>query len=106
MSKETLIKAVQMAGGQAHLARMIRERIPGSKIGQVHVWGWLNDVKMPVPPAEAVIPIADALGYRLTPHLLRTDLYPAPTDALPPEFAVLVATGQWPPPDSAINEAA
>ena len=62
MSKESLQKAVDLAGGQAHLGRGIRERIEGSKIGQVHVWGWLNSVKIEVPPAEVVLPIADGSG--------------------------------------------
>jgi hypothetical protein len=31
-----------------------------------------------------VLSIADYLGYRMTPHQLRPDLYPNPTDALPP----------------------
>ncbi len=83
MSKETLVQAIEMAGGQAHLARGIRKRIPDSKIGQVHVWGWLNSVQMEVPPPETVIPICDFLGWRMTPHRLRPDLYPNPTDALP-----------------------
>lgn len=74
-----------MAGGQAKLARGIRERVAGSKVGQVHVWGWLNSVKFEVPPPEVVIAIADFLDYRMTPHQLRPDLYPNPTDALPPE---------------------
>ena len=96
MSKETLSQAVELAGGQVHLARGIRARLPDSKIGQVHVWGWLNDVKMAVPPADVVIPIAEHLGYRLTPHQLRPDLYPNPTDALPPEIADQVTAGAWP----------
>lgn len=83
MSKETLQKAVDLAGGQAHLARGIRDRIVGSKIGQVHVWGWLNSVKFEVPPAEVVLAIADFLEYRVTPHDLRPDLYPNPSDAMP-----------------------
>lgn len=83
MSRETLQKAVDLAGGQAQLARGIRERIEGSKVGQVHVWGWLNSVKFEVPPAEVVLAIADFLEYRITPHDLRPDLYPNPCDALP-----------------------
>lgn len=83
MSKETLLEAVRLAGGQAHLAAGIRRRCPGSKVGQVHVWGWLNSVKMEVPPADVVLPIVEHLNYRLTPHDLRPDLYPNPTDALP-----------------------
>lgn len=72
-----------MAGGQKHLGLAIRARIPGSKIGQVHVWGWLNAAKCEVPPAEVVLAIADSLEYRITPHELRPDLYPNPCDALP-----------------------
>ena len=97
MSKETLIEAVRLAGGQVQLASGIRQRIPGSKIGQVHVWGWLNAVKMEVPPADVVLPIADYLGYRMTPHQLRPDLYPNPTDALPPGVIPKVGAGDTAP---------
>lgn len=83
MSKESLLDAVNLAGGQTLLARGIRERLPGSKVGQVHVWGWLNSVKFEVPPAEVVLAIADFLEYRITPHELRPDLYPNPSDAMP-----------------------
>jgi hypothetical protein len=83
MSKESLQQAVELAGGQAQLGLGIRERIEGSKVGQVHVWGWLNSVKMEVPPAEVVLAIADFLEYRITPHQLRPDLYPNPHDAMP-----------------------
>lgn len=34
-------------------------------------------------PAERVIPIARATGWRVKPHQLRPDLYPNATDALP-----------------------
>ena len=84
MSKEILKKAVELAGGQVHLARGIQEKIPGSKIGQVHVWGWLNSVKMEVPPAEAVIAIAETVGWQITPHELRPDVYPNPLDGMSP----------------------
>ncbi|MDP3135930.1 MAG: YdaS family helix-turn-helix protein [Burkholderiaceae bacterium] len=88
MSKETLQQAVDLAGGQAQLGRGIRERIEGSKVGQVHVWDWLNSAKMEVPPAEVVLAISDFLDYRITPHQLRPDLYPNPLDALPAFCAV------------------
>lgn len=87
MSKESLQQAVDLAGGQAQLARGIKERMPGSKVGQVHVWGWLNSVKIEVPPADVVLAIADFLEYRMTPHELRPDLYPNPGDALPAHVA-------------------
>jgi hypothetical protein len=83
MSRESLQKAVDLAGGQAPLSRGIRDRMPGSKVGQVHVWGWLNSVKFEVPPAEVVLAIADFLEYKMTPHELRPDLYPNPGDAMP-----------------------
>lgn len=84
MSKQSLLKAVELAGGQAQLARGIRDHMPaGSKIGQVHVWGWINSVKIEVPPADVVRAIAASLDWRITPHELRPDLYPNPTDALP-----------------------
>jgi len=101
MSKQSLLQAVELAGGQVDLARGIRERIPGSKIGQVHVWGWLNQVKMEVPPADVVIPMADFLGYRMTPHDIRPDLYPNPTDAVPEEIAEQIRAGAWPVKEAA-----
>lgn len=96
MSKQSLLKAVELAGSQVNLARGIRERIPGSKIGQVHVWGWLNQVKIEVPPADVVLPIAAFLDYRMTPHDLRPDLYPNPTDAVPGHIAEKISAGNWP----------
>ena len=85
MSREILQKAVDLAGGQAPLARGIRSRLPESKVGQVHVWGWLNSVKMEVPPAEVVIPIAESVDWKVTPNELRPDIFPNPSDALPCE---------------------
>jgi DNA-binding transcriptional regulator YdaS (Cro superfamily) len=87
MAKETLIRAVELAGGQSQLARAIRPLIPGSKVGQEHVWKWLNKAESEVPPAEYVLPIAQALNWQITPHQLRPDLYPNPTDALPEQQA-------------------
>jgi len=85
MSKEILKKAVDLAGGQVHLARGIQANIPGTKIGQVHIWGWLNAVKMEVPPPEAVLAIAATVDWQVTPHELRPDIYPNPSDGLPVE---------------------
>lgn len=83
MSRESLQKAVDFAKGQAPLARKIKAMMPGSKVGQVHIWGWLHTVKMEVPPAEAVIPISAAVDWQVTPHELRPDIYPSPADGLP-----------------------
>lgn len=94
MSKQSLLKAVELAGSQAELARALAAHIPGSKISQPLVWGWLNLVKIEVPPPEMVIPIAEVLDYRMTPHELRHDLYPNPTDALPEHVAAEVVARQ------------
>ena len=40
--------------------------------------------------AERVIPVAQATGWRVTPHQLRPDLYPNQSDALPPELLASV----------------
>jgi DNA-binding transcriptional regulator YdaS (Cro superfamily) len=34
-------------------------------------------------PADRVLAVARATGWRVTPHELRPDLYPNPTDGLP-----------------------
>lgn len=34
-------------------------------------------------PAERVLQIAEATKWKVTPHMLRSDIYPNPTDALP-----------------------
>lgn len=81
---ESLKQAVDIAGGQAQLARGIRERVADSKISQPHVYKWLNSPNPDqMPPADVVLAIADFLEYQMTPHDLRPDLYPNPGDALP-----------------------
>jgi DNA-binding transcriptional regulator YdaS (Cro superfamily) len=85
MCKETLQKAVDLAGGQTALAREIRGQVPESKVSQVHVWNWLNASHAPVPPADMVLPISRALAFQVTPHELRPDLYPHPLDGMPRE---------------------
>lgn len=35
-------------------------------------------------PAERVIDVAEATDWKVTPHQLRPDIYPNPSDALPP----------------------
>lgn len=94
MSKQSLLKAVELAGGQAPLARAIAAHIPGSKISQPLVWGWINAAKFEVPPPEMVIPIAEVLDYRMTPHDLRPDIYPNPHDALPDHIAAQLLARQ------------
>jgi len=69
-----LEKAIALAGGtQGALAEAIGKK-------QAHVWNWLN--KYPIPPEE-VLRISKAVEYQVTPHELRPDIYPNPTDGLP-----------------------
>lgn len=83
MSKTSLQVAIELAGTQTALADIIKAEIPGAKVLQGHVWKWLNMSKTEVPPAEYVIPIARGLGWKITPHELREDLYPHPDDGMP-----------------------
>lgn len=83
MSKLILQKAVQIAGGQVALASKIRAIRPDSKIKQGFVWKWLNSPSDLTPPPDWVIPICEAVAWEITPHELRADIYPNPTDALP-----------------------
>lgn len=64
-----LKKAIELAGGQSALARLI-----GVKQG--HIWHWLNKSKKV--PAEYVIPIETALDGQVKRHELRPDIYPPP----------------------------
>lgn len=83
MSKLSLNRAVELAGGQVALAAVIREEVPDSKVIQGHIWKWLNLSKEEVPPAEYVIAIARGLKWAITPHQLRGDIYPHPQDGMP-----------------------
>lgn len=83
MSKLLLQKAVQLAGGQVALANKIRGVLPTSKVTQAFVWKWLNSPSDNTPPSEWVIPICLVLDWQVTPHELRPDIYPNPTDGLP-----------------------
>lgn len=38
-------------------------------------------------PADRVLTVSRATGWRVTPHDLRPDIYPNPTDGLPPDHA-------------------
>lgn len=47
------------------------------------MWGWLNSSSDDVPPAEYVIAIAQTVNWKVTPHELRHDIYPHPSDGMP-----------------------
>ncbi|MBJ9210623.1 helix-turn-helix domain-containing protein [Citrobacter freundii] len=48
------------------------------------VSGWLNFTG--IIPADRVIPLSQVLGWKITPHELRPDIYPNHTDGLPPRL--------------------
>lgn len=65
-----LSEAVEAAGGQTALARLLD---PSEEVvKQQNVWSWLNSTKKA--PGEWVIPIERATG--VSRHDLRPDLYP------------------------------
>lgn len=69
-----LDKAINIAGGIRPLGRAI-----GAWPSQIHKWA--NEYNGRVPTGERVRQIYIATG--VTPHELRPDLYPNPTDGLP-----------------------
>jgi len=67
MSVKALKEAVDIAGGQSALGRMIDK-------DQGTIWAWLNTTKKV--PGEDVLKIEEVLDKRVTRHDLRPDLYP------------------------------
>ena len=72
--REAVKKAIELAGGQTALARLVGTR-------QSSVFNWLN--RGQEMPADQVLTVAWALDFEITPHEMRPDLYPYPDDALP-----------------------
>ncbi|HEJ7270071.1 TPA: helix-turn-helix domain-containing protein [Serratia marcescens] len=70
-----LTKAIQIAGTASNLAALLG-------IKPMSVSRWKTRYKGAV-PADRVLQIYNVTG--VTPHELRPDLYPNPTDGLPPE---------------------
>lgn len=73
MSTSALHSAIQIAGGQAQLARQINA-MTGRPVRQGHVWAWLH--RTGVIPAEYAIPIEQITAGKVSRHDLRPDLYP------------------------------
>lgn len=67
METNALERAVELAGSQSALGRLIGK-------DQGAVWSWLNITKKV--PAEFVIPIELAVEGQVTRQQLRPDLYP------------------------------
>ena len=66
MDRDKLLEAVEWAGGQTQLAKLIG-------VQQPHVWNWLNrDNKLPL---ERALAIERATRGKVTVAKLRPDLY-------------------------------
>ena len=65
-SKQSIQQAVEIAGGQTALAKMVG-------VSQPHIWNWLNrDNKLPL---ERALAIERATMGKVTVAKLRPDLY-------------------------------
>jgi UDP-N-acetylglucosamine 1-carboxyvinyltransferase len=75
MGIQALEKAIEIAGGQSALGRLINR-------DQKAIWAWLNTTQKV--PAEDVLSIEAAVNGQVTRHDLRPDIYPNQSnDALP-----------------------
>ncbi|EAN7575817.1 helix-turn-helix domain-containing protein [Salmonella enterica] len=70
--RETIRDKIKAALTQDEIGRAM-----GCK--QQTVWQWLNSQV----PAKRVIPLCDLMRWEITPHEIRPDIYPNPTDGLP-----------------------
>lgn len=75
--KESLQLAIELAGNTNKLAEKV-----GGKVTPSHVFNWLNRDRDGVSP-HSVIAVCKAVGYQVTPHQLRPDIYPNESDGLP-----------------------
>lgn len=73
MSIEALEKAVDLAGGQSALGRLIGK-------DQRTIWAWINTTQKV--PAEDVLKIEEALEGKISRYELRPDVYPQEKPAL------------------------
>lgn len=69
---EQLKKRIASIANQTEIANRL-----GHKPQAVQQW-----LKKRIPP-QKVIPVCVALSWQVTPHELRPDLYPNPSDAMP-----------------------
>lgn len=89
MDETPLQKCVRLADGQSALARKATKYAKnGRKLTQGMIWKWLNQAKGPVPSADWVLPIEEAVERRVTRHELRGDLYPIENSTVVEKSAV------------------
>lgn len=81
---ELLLKAIEIAGSQVLLAARVNALLDESEhIRQSAISNWIQRGQV---PADKAIPVARAVEFQVTPHELRPDLYPHPTDGLPEDL--------------------
>lgn len=78
MIENSLLKAIEICGGQTALAEKIGK-------GQTLISSWVKRRECRV-GADYVIQVAEATDWQVTPHQLRPDLYPHYDDGLPTEY--------------------
>ncbi|OGT01860.1 MAG: hypothetical protein A2143_02250 [Gallionellales bacterium RBG_16_57_15] len=83
MSSKYIRAAVDLCGNQPNLVRRIMAKHPHLKIMPSYLFAWMKANRADRPPAEYVLPIAEAVDWQITPHQLRTDLYPHQCDGMP-----------------------
>lgn len=76
--KDALLRALELCGGPYRLAIDL-------DMHKTAVYGWVRDGQV---PADRVIEVCEhpSVTYQVTPHDLRPDLYPYPTDAIPADL--------------------
>jgi hypothetical protein len=87
VNRSYLKKVVKLVGSQALLAKLVNKIQPGAKLTQAHIWKWINSTALGI-PGEYVISACHVVNWQVTPHQLRPDLYPHPSDGLPEHMRI------------------
>lgn len=77
---EHLKAAVDLAGGIPDLAKAATAS-GAKKVERAHVWNWLH--REGRVPGDYVLQVSKAVGFKVSPHDMRPDLYPNASDGLP-----------------------
>lgn len=82
-----LRRAIELADGQAALAKRLDEigqrQSPPMRCKPQNVWAWLHrDGKV---PSEWARFVAEAVDFQVLPSDVRADIYPNPSDGVPPD---------------------
>ena len=75
-------KIISLCGSQSELARRL-----GKNSQTVSVWFRTQVASTEVLNACRVLKVSEVVDFKVTPHELRPDLYPNPTDGLPQKEA-------------------